>query len=74
MSTLEFAVLGLVFPVGSTNRTTILATGEQEAMPVNAGPTREHRRLAAEILNPGKKLTTVFVSHGHGRRGEMTWG
>ncbi|WP_128430802.1 hypothetical protein [Streptomyces cyaneus] len=74
MSTLELTVLGLDFPVGSMNKTATLATGEQEAMLVNAGPTREHRRLAAKILNPGKKLITVFVSHGHGRRGEMTWG
>ncbi|MFJ2241761.1 hypothetical protein [Streptomyces sp. NPDC087859] len=38
------------------------------------GPTREPGRLAAKILNRGKKLTTVFVSHGSGLRGETTWG
>lgn len=29
--------------------------------------TRERRRLAAKMLNSGKKLTTIFVSHSHGR-------
>ncbi|MFE7839605.1 hypothetical protein ACFU53_27205 [Streptomyces sp. NPDC057474] len=47
MSTLEFKVLDLDSPVGGMNKTPTLATGEQEAMLVNAGPTREHRRLAA---------------------------
>ncbi|MCX5336135.1 MULTISPECIES: hypothetical protein [unclassified Streptomyces] len=37
-------------------------------------PTHEHGRLAAKILKPGTKLTTVFVSHGPGRRGEMNMG
>ncbi|WP_342456399.1 MBL fold metallo-hydrolase [Streptomyces coeruleorubidus] len=65
MSTLSFKVLDLDFPAGSKNKTATLVTGEQEALLVDAGFTRaDGHRLAAEILDSGKKLTTVFVSHG----------
>jgi hypothetical protein len=58
-STLEFTVLGLDFPVDSANKTVTPATGEQEAMPVNAGPTREHRRPAAQVFNPQGEMRWV---------------
>lgn len=65
MSTLSFKVLDLDFPAGSKNKTATLVTGEDEALLVDAGFTRaDGHRLAAEILDSGKKLTTVFVSHG----------
>ncbi|GCB42881.1 MBL fold metallo-hydrolase [Streptomyces sp. NL15-2K] len=65
MSTLSFKVLDLDFPAGSKNKTATLVTGESKALLVDAGFTRaDGHRLAAEILDSGKKLTTVFVSHG----------
>jgi len=64
MSALDFKILDLDFPAGSKNKTATLVTGEQEALLVDAGFTRaDGHRLAAEILDSGKKLTTVFVSH-----------
>ncbi|AMW08245.1 MBL fold metallo-hydrolase [Streptomyces qaidamensis] len=65
MSNLSFKVLDLDFPPGSKNKTATLVTGEHEALLVDAAFTRaDGHRLAAEILDSGKKLTTVFVSHG----------
>ncbi|MFM9587983.1 MBL fold metallo-hydrolase [Streptomyces scabiei] len=65
MSTLSFTVLDLDFPAGSKNKTATLVTGESEALLVDAGFTRaDGHRLVAEILDSGKTLTTVFVSHG----------
>ncbi|WP_405905199.1 MBL fold metallo-hydrolase [Streptomyces sp. NBC_00828] len=64
MSTLSFKILDLDFPAGSKNKTATLVTGEHEALLVDAAFTRaDGHRLAAEILDSGKKLTTVFVSH-----------
>ncbi|MFF4629188.1 MBL fold metallo-hydrolase [Streptomyces griseorubiginosus] len=64
MSTLSFTILDLDFPAGSKNKTATLVTGEREALLVDAGFTRaDGHRLAAEILDSGKNLTTVFVSH-----------
>ena len=65
MSTLAFKVLDLDFPAGSKNKTATLVTGESEALLVDAGFTRaDGHRLVAEILDSGKRLTTVFISHG----------
>ena len=65
MSTLDFKVLDLDFPAGSKNKTATLVTGESEALLVDAGFTRaDGHRLVAEVLDSGKTLTTVFVSHG----------
>ena len=65
MSTLSFQVFDLDFPAGSKNKTAILVTGESEALLVDAGFTRaDGHRLAAEVLDSGKPLTTVFISHG----------
>ncbi|MEV5955829.1 MBL fold metallo-hydrolase, partial [Streptomyces sp. NPDC051987] len=64
-STLSFKVLDLDFPAGSKNKTATLVTGESEALLVDAAFTRaDGHRLAAEVLDSGKTLTTVFVSHG----------
>ena len=64
MSTLDFTILDLDFPVGSKNKTATLVTGEREALLVDAGFTRaDGHRLAAAVLDSGKTLTTVFISH-----------
>jgi len=65
VSILEFTVFDLDFPAGSKNKTATLVTGEREALLVDAGFTRaDGHRLAAAVLDSGKTLTTVFVSHG----------
>ncbi|MFD3616068.1 MBL fold metallo-hydrolase [Streptomyces sp. NPDC058676] len=65
MSTLEFTVLDLDFPAGTKNKTATLVTGEREALLIDAGFTRaDGHRLAAAVLDSGKQLTTVFLSHG----------
>jgi len=65
MSTLDFHVFDLDFPVGSRNKTATLVTGETDALLVDAGFTRaDGHRLVAAILDSGKRLTTVFLSHG----------
>jgi glyoxylase-like metal-dependent hydrolase (beta-lactamase superfamily II) len=65
MSTLTFKILDLDFPAGVKNKTATLVTGENEALLVDAGFTRaDGHRLAAEVLDAGKTLATVFISHG----------
>jgi glyoxylase-like metal-dependent hydrolase (beta-lactamase superfamily II) len=65
MSTLDYDVIDLDFPVGSRNKTATLVTGEHDAVLVDAGFTRaDGHRLVARILDTGKRLTTVFISHG----------
>ena len=65
MSTLDFTVLDLDFPAGSRNKTATLVTGEHDALLVDAAFTRaDGHRLVARILDSGKTLTTVFISHG----------
>jgi glyoxylase-like metal-dependent hydrolase (beta-lactamase superfamily II) len=65
MSTLCFTVLDLDFPAGSKIKTATLVTGQNEALLVDAGFTRaDGHRLAAAVLDSGKTLTTVFISHG----------
>jgi glyoxylase-like metal-dependent hydrolase (beta-lactamase superfamily II) len=65
MSTLSYKVLDLDFPAGSKNKTATLVTGDSEALLVDAGFTRaDGHRLVAEILDSGRTLTTVFISHG----------
>ncbi|GAA1167642.1 glyoxylase-like metal-dependent hydrolase (beta-lactamase superfamily II) [Kitasatospora gansuensis] len=64
MSTLDFTILDLDFPVESRNKTATLVTGDREALLVDAGFTRaDGHRLVAAVLDSGKELTTVFVSH-----------
>jgi glyoxylase-like metal-dependent hydrolase (beta-lactamase superfamily II) len=65
MSALDFQIFDLDFPVGSRNKTATLVTGESDALLVDAGFTRaDGHRLVAAILDSGKRLTTVFLSHG----------
>ena len=64
MTPIEIRIIDLDFPVGSKNKTATLITGEDEALLVDAGFTRaDGHRLVAEILDSGKALTTVFISH-----------
>src|SRR3954454_12747746 len=64
MSTLDFHIIDLDFPVGSKNKTATLITGDEQAFLIDTGFTRaDGHRLVAEILDSGKTLTTVFVSH-----------
>lgn len=65
MSTLDYRVFDLNFPAGSKNKTATLITGEEQAFLIDAGFTRaDGHRLAAEVLDSGKELTKVFISHG----------
>ncbi|GIF37234.1 MBL fold metallo-hydrolase [Actinoplanes xinjiangensis] len=65
MSTLDFHVFDLDFPVGSRNKTATLVTGDTDALLVDAGFTRaDGHRLVAAILDSGKRLTTIVISHG----------
>lgn len=62
--TLTYEVFDLDFPVGSANKSAVLVTGETEALLVDAGFTRaDGHRLVAAILDSGKTLKSVFVSH-----------
>ncbi|MFE3192652.1 MBL fold metallo-hydrolase [Nocardia sp. NPDC059240] len=49
----------------SLNKTSVLVTGPTEAIVVDAGFTRaDGHRIAAEVLDSGKRLTTVLVTAG----------
>lgn len=64
MSSLDFKIIDLDFPVGSKNKTATLVTGERDALLVDAGFTRaDGHRLVAEVLDSGRALRTVFISH-----------
>ena len=61
---LHFEVLDLDFPAGSPNKSATLITGPTKALLVDAGFTRaDGHRLVAAILDSGKELDTVFISH-----------
>lgn len=65
MNALDLTIFDLDFPVGSKNKTATLITGERDAVLIDAGFTRaDGHRLAAAVLDSGRQLTTVFVSHG----------
>jgi glyoxylase-like metal-dependent hydrolase (beta-lactamase superfamily II) len=50
---------------GSLNKTSTLVTGETEALVVDAGFTRaDGHRIVAEVLDSGKRLTTVVITAG----------
>ncbi|MFB7615828.1 MBL fold metallo-hydrolase [Kitasatospora sp. NPDC056181] len=63
MSSLDFEVIDS--PDSSLNKTSVLVTGPDHALLVDAGFTRsDGRRLVERVRASGKRLTTVFVSHG----------
>lgn len=61
---LNFEVFDLDFPAGSPNKSATLITGHTKALLIDAGFTlADGHRLVAAILDSGKQLETVFVSH-----------
>ncbi|WP_031074897.1 MBL fold metallo-hydrolase [Streptomyces sp. NRRL WC-3742] len=63
MSALDFEIVDS--PDSSLNKTSVLVTGPQDALLVDAGFTRsDGRRLVERVRASGRRLTTVFVSHG----------
>ncbi|MHA7304959.1 MBL fold metallo-hydrolase [Arthrobacter sp. TMN-49] len=61
---LKFEVFDLDFPAGSPNKSATLITGHTKALLVDAGFTRaDGHRLVAAVLDSGKDLETVFISH-----------
>ncbi|GAA2076008.1 MBL fold metallo-hydrolase [Microbacterium hatanonis] len=61
---LSYEVFDLDFPAGSKNKSAVLVTGDTEALLIDAGFTRaDGHRLVAAVLDSGKTLKTVFVSH-----------
>src|SRR3954464_15417267 len=64
MTDLQYMIIDGDFPVGSKNKTATLITGQNEALLIDAGFTRaDGHRLAAAVLDSGKQLTTVVISH-----------
>ena len=64
MTDLTYTIVDGDFPVGSKNKTATLVTSETEALLVDAGFTRaDGHRLVAAVLDAGKTLTTVVISH-----------
>jgi hypothetical protein len=64
---LEFQVMSGSFAlVGNQPANYTLATGETEALLVDVPFSRsDAHRVVAAILDSGKKLTTIFVTHDH---------
>lgn len=64
MTGLTYTIIDGDFPAGVRNKTATLVTGEREALLVDAGFTRaDGHRLAAAVLDSGKELTAVVISH-----------
>lgn len=63
MTTLSFSVLDAA--ATSLNKTSVLVTGETEALVVDAAFTRaDGHRIVAAVLDSGKRLTTVVITAG----------
>jgi glyoxylase-like metal-dependent hydrolase (beta-lactamase superfamily II) len=63
MSQLSYTVIDAAD--SSLNKTSVLVTGETEALVVDAAFTRaDGHRIVAEVLDSGKRLTTVVVTAG----------
>jgi glyoxylase-like metal-dependent hydrolase (beta-lactamase superfamily II) len=64
MTDLTYTIIDGDFPVGSKNKTATLVASETEALLVDAGFTRaDGHRLVAAVLDSGKQLTSVVISH-----------
>jgi glyoxylase-like metal-dependent hydrolase (beta-lactamase superfamily II) len=64
MTNLQYTIIDGDFPAGSRNKTATLITGPSEALLIDAGFTRaDGHRLVAAVLDSGKPLTTVVISH-----------
>jgi glyoxylase-like metal-dependent hydrolase (beta-lactamase superfamily II) len=63
MSNLTYTILDAAD--ASLNKTSLLVTGETEALVVDAAFTRaDGHRTVAEVLDTGKQLTTVVITAG----------
>ena len=63
MANLEYTVIDAAD--SSLHKTSVLVTGESEALVVDAAFTRaDGHRMVAEVLDSGKRLTTVVVTAG----------
>jgi len=63
MTPLSYTIIDA--PDSSLNKTSILVTGESEALVVDAGFTRaDGHRIVAEILDSGKLLRNVLITAG----------
>ncbi|MEV4237022.1 MBL fold metallo-hydrolase [Nocardia sp. NPDC049737] len=63
MATLDYKIID--FADSSLNKTSVLVTGESEALVVDAAFTRaDGHRIVAEVLDSGKRLTTVLITAG----------
>jgi glyoxylase-like metal-dependent hydrolase (beta-lactamase superfamily II) len=63
MTTLTYTVLDAA--ASSLHKTSVLITGETEAVVVDAAFTRaDGHRIVAEVLDAGKRLTTVVITAG----------
>ena len=63
MSNLGYTVIDAAD--SSLNKTSVLVTGETEALVVDAAFTRaDGHRIVAEVLDSGKRLTTVVITAG----------
>src|SRR3954471_4213287 len=64
MTDLSYTIIDGDFPAGVKNKTATLVASESDALLFDAAFTRaDGHRLAAAVLDSGKSLTTVFVSH-----------
>jgi glyoxylase-like metal-dependent hydrolase (beta-lactamase superfamily II) len=64
MTDLTYTIIDGDFPAGAKNKTATLVTSQNEALLVDAGFTRaDGHRLAAAVLDSGRQLTTVVISH-----------
>ena len=63
MANLEYTVIDAAD--SSLHKTSVLVTGESEALVVDAAFTRaDGHRIVAEVLDAGKRLTTVVITAG----------
>lgn len=63
MTSLEYRIFDSAD--ASLNKTSVLVTGATEALVVDAGFTRaDGHRIVAEVLDSGKRLTTVLITGG----------
>jgi glyoxylase-like metal-dependent hydrolase (beta-lactamase superfamily II) len=63
MSSLDYRIIDAADT--SLNKTSVLVTGDTEAVVVDAAFTRaDGHRIVAEILDSGKRLTTVLITAG----------
>src|SRR3954451_5637590 len=64
MTDLTYTIIDGDFPAGVKNKTATLVASESDALLFDAGsPRADGHRLAAAVLDSGKQLTTVVISH-----------